>query len=256
MGRHNLPEADTSNSAGSTNSYILLVDSDVQSLTFLSMILQRMEYRVSSAPGVGHALALANASTPSLIISELNLKGMSGLELLQHIRLTPRTSTVPFIVMSRELSPELEQQCKEAGAAACLEKPVQANELYLVIHPIIRPDSRRKNMRIHTSLSVIVNKRPLDCVEGECATNLSANGMFLLTRNSYPVNSQVVIEANLYDQIIMAEARIVYCRAPEEGPTGMWGIGLHFLKTSPQAKEIIRRFINDEVSHGIAPGME
>ena len=249
-------EAGTLNTAGSTSSYILVVDSDVQSLTFMSMILQRLEYRVSSAHGVGHALEIANASVPSLIISELNLKGMSGLELLQHIRLAPRTSTVPVVFMTRELSPELEQQCKEAGAVACLEKPVQANELYQVIHPIIWPRSRRRNIRIQTSLSVIVNSRPLDCVEGECATNLSANGMYLQTQNAYPVNSQVFIEVNLYDQVIMAEARVVYCHAPEEGPSGMWGIGLQFLKTSPQGKEIIRRFINDEVSHGIAPGME
>jgi len=244
------------NREGSTDSFILVVDSDVQSLTFMSMILRRMEYRASSAPGAGHALEIANASAPSLIISELNLKGMSGLDLLQHIRLAPRTCTVPVVIMTRDLTPEIEQRCKEAGAAGGLEKPVQAEELYQVIHPIIGPRSRRKNIRIQTSLSVVVNSRPLDCVEGECATNLSASGIFLRTQNAYPVNSQVFIEVNLYDQAIMAEARVVYCHAPAEGPSGMWGIGLQFIKTSPQGKEIIRRFINDEVSHGIAPGME
>jgi Tfp pilus assembly protein PilZ len=101
-----------------------------------------------------------------------------------------------------------------------------------------------------------VNNRPLDCVEGECATNLSASGMYLRTRIAFPVNSQVFIEVNLNDQVIMAEARVVYCLASDEQFSGMWGIGLQFLKTSPQGKEIIRGFINDEVSHGIAPGME
>lgn len=251
-----MADADRLKPTDGTSSFILVVDSDVQSLSFMSMILQRLEYRVSTAPGVGHALEIANASVPSLIISELNLKGLSGLELLRHIRLAPRTATVPVVIMTRDLSLELEQQCKEAGAAACLEKPVQANELYQVIHPIITPRSRRKNIRIQTSLSVIVNSRPLDCVEGECATNLSASGMYLRTQTAYPVNSQIFIEMNLHDQVIMAEARVVYCHDPKEEPSGMWGIGLQFMKTSPQGKEIIRKFINDEVSHGIAPGME
>jgi len=249
-------ETGKQNTTDVDNNYILVVDSDVQSLTFMSMILQRLDYRVTSAPGVGHALELANASVPSLIITDLHLKGLNGLDLLQRIKLAPRTASVPVVIVTRELSPQVEQQCKEAGVAACLEKPVQANELYRVLHPIIKSGSRRGNLRIQTRLSVIINNRTLDCVEGECATNLSTNGMFLRTQNAYSVNSQVLIEVNLYDQVIMAEARVVFCQTPDEGASGMWGIGLQFLKTSPQGREIIRRFINDEVSHGIAPGMD
>jgi hypothetical protein len=36
--------------------------------------------------------------------------------------------------------------------------------------------------------------------------------------------------------------------------SGMWGIGLQFLTTSPEAGEIVRQFINNEVVHGIEPG--
>lgn len=249
-------ETKSLNTTGGDNNYILVVDSDVQSLTFMSMILQRLDYRVSSAPGVWHALELANVSVPALIISDLNLKGLNGLDLLQRIKLAPRTTSVPVVIVTRELSPQIEQQCREAGVAACLEKPVQANELYRVLHQLIKPGSRRGNLRIQTSLSVIINNRTLDCVEGECATNLSTNGIFLRTQTAYSVHSQVLIEINLYDQVILAEARVVFCQTPDEGTSGMCGIGLQFLKTSPQGKEIIRRFINDEVSHGIAPGME
>jgi hypothetical protein len=36
----------------------------------------------------------------------------------------------------------------------------------------------------------------------------------------------------------------------------MWGIGLQFLTASPETGEIIRRFINEEVTHGIEPEAE
>ncbi len=232
---------------------ILIVDSDPQNLVFMSMIIQRLGYRSCSALGVGHALEIASAAPPALVITELHLKGLSGLDLLERLRQKPGTSAVPVVMMARELTPELEQQCCRAGAIACIGKPVQANALYEVIHPVMDPGSRRKSIRIRTRLSVTVNGRPLDCVEGECATNLSVNGIYLRTIRSYPVDSQVLVHVTLNGEEIEAEARVVYCQPPEDAQSGMWGIGLQFLRTSPEAGEIIRTFINDEVTHGIDP---
>lgn len=242
--------------AGSAGGPILVVDSDAQNLLFLSMVLQRLGYRSRTAPGAGHALEAVRDSAPSLIISELNLRGMSGLDLLRQVRRPHGDKALPVVIMTRDLTPEVERQYKEEGAAACLGKPIMANELYQAIHPLIEPGSRRNELRIQTTLSVSVNARPLDCVEGECATNLSTNGVYIRTRESYPVNSLVLMQVTLYGQAIEAEARIVYCRETEKGHSGMWGIGMHFLKTSPGARELILRFINEEVSHGIAPGFE
>jgi CheY-like chemotaxis protein len=230
--------------------YVLIVDSDPQSLVFLSRIIQRLGQKTNSALGVGSALELANDEVPALVISELNLKGLNGLDLLERLRQRPGTR-VPVIIMARELTPSLEQQCRAAGAIACLAKPIQANALYQSIEPVLTPGSRRKDMRIKTRLSVTVNDRPLDCVDGECATNLSVNGMYLRTLRPYPVNSQVLVQATLNGQEIEAEARVAYSEAPGAGQSGLWGIGLQFVETSPQAAEIIRGFINDEVTHGM-----
>jgi CheY-like chemotaxis protein len=220
------------------------------------MIVQRLGYPVCSALGVGNALEIASASSPVLVITELSLKGLSGLDLLARLRQKPAVSAVPVIVMTRELTSELFQQCRAAGATACLEKPIKVSELYEVIHPLIEPGTRRTHVRIGTRLSVFVNDRPLDCVEGECATNLSVNGMYLRTRTSYPENSQVLIRLTLNEEEIEAEARVAYCHSPEDGCSGMWGVGLQFLSTSAEAGEIMRRFIHDEVTHGMDPAWE
>ena len=249
----------TGNAQGSTSrtsSFVLVVDSDAQSLVFMSMILQRLEYPVCSALGVGNALELANASVPSLVITELNLRGMNGLELIQHLSQEPRTRAVPVVIMTKELTPELNQRCREAGAVACIGKPVQANELFRAIHPAIDPASRRKNIRIQTRLNVFVNDHPLDCVEGECATMLSTKGMYIRTLKPYALGTTVHIRINLHDEALSGDARVIYCHTYGEGPFGAPGMGLEFLTATPHDRELIRRFINEEVSHGIAPGWE
>jgi Tfp pilus assembly protein PilZ len=111
-------------------------------------------------------------------------------------------------------------------------------------------------MRIRTRLSVVLNDRPLDCSEGECAVNLSVNGMNVRTRTSYPVNGEVIVRMTINEEEIEAEARVAYCHPPEDGCSGMWGVGLQFLRTSPEAGEIMRRFIHDEVTHGMDPAWE
>ena len=155
--------------------------------------------------------------------------------------------------MSRDLAPEQELQCRDAGAAGCLKKPVQADALYQAIYPLIEPRSRRADVRVQTRLVVTINDDPLGERDGDYATNLSVSGMHIRTRRSYPVESAVHVRMTLHGEVVSAEAKVIYCRPSTEGLSGKPGIGVKFLKTSPQGKELIRKFINDEVTYGLSP---
>ncbi|MCK9419250.1 MAG: response regulator [Nitrospirae bacterium] len=246
-------QPDPAYASGATR-FVLVADNDANNLVFMSMILQRFEYPACSANNAQRALEMATVSAPSLIIAEMNLRGMSGLELMGRIRQEPVTRTVPVIIMTRELTPELEQQCLQEGAAGCLNKPVQADDLYRMVHPILEPGSRRRNVRIRTRLSVIVDGAPLDFDRGECAVMLSAKGMYIRTLKSYPLNAPVSIQINFYGQIVWVDARVIYRDTDRAGIPGLTGVGLQFQNIMPRGGEIIRRFINDEVTHGLAPG--
>ncbi len=235
-------------------SFVLVADNDADNLVFMSMVLQRFEYPACPVNNAEKALETANVSTPSLIITAMKLRGINGLELMRRVRQGPGTRAVPVIIMARELTPELAEQCRQAGAAGCLNKPVQADELYRMIQPIIEPGSRRRNIRIQTRLSVTLDDTPLDSGQGECASMLSANGMYIRTLRSFRLNAPVLVRIDLNGQIVSAEARVIYLDTSVAGPSGMTGIGLLFQKLMPQGGELIRRFINDEVTHGLAPG--
>jgi two-component system chemotaxis response regulator CheY len=234
--------------------FVLVADNDANSLVMMSMVLERLEYRACPANNADKALETAMLSAPSIIITEMNLRGMSGLELMRRVKQESRTGNIPVIIMTAGLTPELEAQCRQAGAAGCLNKPVQADELFRMIQPIVEPGSRRRNIRIQTRLSVTLDDTPLDPGHGECAAMLSTNGMYIRTLRSFRLNAPVVVRIDLHGQIVSAEARVIYLDAPVAGPAGMVGIGLLFQTIMPQGRELIRSFINDEVTHGLAPG--
>ena len=243
-------------SPGSAQGFVLVVNSEPRSLIFTCMMVQRLGYHACSAISVATALEIAKATPPAIVITELHLKGLGGLDLIELLRQNAVTRAVPVVIAAREPTPEVEQQCREAGAAAVLHKPLKINPLYQVIQPQLDPGSRRGHVRIKTRLPVRLNDRPLDWVDGECATNLSVNGMYLRTRQACRDNARLMVHITLNDEQIAAEARVVHCLPHEDGHPGMWGIGLQFLATTPESGEIIRRFIHDEVTHGMDPPEE
>lgn len=240
---------------GGGSGFVLVVDNDAQSLVIMAMILQRLGYRVCTANFADKALEMAHFSPPSLVITDMNLRGMTGLALMHRLRDAPRTADVPVIILSAEFSPEFARNCRQAGAVACLPKPVQADELYQAVHRIIDPQSRRADIRIPACPPVSVNERLLDAAACEGVVNLSVNGMYARMQKNYPVNETVRIEVTLHGEVVQAEARVVYSHPAGDDRGGYRGMGLQFLNLSPGGRETIRRFIHKEVTHGLAPGM-
>jgi CheY-like chemotaxis protein/Tfp pilus assembly protein PilZ len=250
--------ADPTNSSDSgtttrSTSFVLVVDSDPQSLVSLSRILQRLDYHVCMANTAEEALYMVKIAVPYLVITDMSLSGMNGFELIQYLKQEPAAAGVPVIVKTGQLTPELEQMCRQAGAEACVQRPVEIEDLYRKVQAAIEPKPR-SHIRISTLLPVFVNKRPLDLGEGECASMLSAHGMYIRTQNPYPVKMRIMVQVTLPSKTVSAEAKVVYCHALGQGPHGTPGMGLYFVEITPEDQEVIRKYINAQVVKGIDPG--
>lgn len=232
--------------------FLLVVDSNVNDLFYLSMLLQRFEYKISTATNAAEALKMAALAVPALVITALDLTDLSGLELVQRIRQNPRTAAVPVLIKTADRTPETEQQCRRAGVAACVHEPIQAEELYRTVQATIEP-TPRQNIRIHTRLPVIVNSKPLDCVESVCASVLSEHGMYVRTLQPYPANTRLSVQIVIKGRPVPVEAEVLYCHKFGEGPFKEPGMGLKFVRVAPQDQQIIREFIREEIIKGM-PG--
>jgi hypothetical protein len=94
---------------------------------------------------------------------------------------------------------------------------------------------------------------PLVDADDACVSVLSEHGMFLRTLRPALLDTRLSLQISLNDRIIAIEAVVRSSYRIGEGPYNEPGMGLQFVRTSPQDQELIRQFIRNEVTRGITP---
>jgi CheY-like chemotaxis protein len=237
--------------SGRKDRSLLIVDSDIQHLSYLSQLLQRLEYKTNTAKTAREALDTADASVPNLIITALNLSDMSGLNFMQLMRGKPTTSNTPYIVIKKPEDTG-EVNYYRAGAASCLSKPVAIESLYQAVQAAVET-TPRTSIRLRTIQPVKVDTVPFDNYAGMHTLALSERGMFLHSMKQAPENTRLALRINLSGLIIAAETKVLYNGKSNRGPYQEPGMGLEFVQISPKDREFIRKFIRNEVTRGIEP---
>jgi len=111
---------------------IYVVDDDASVRKALAMLFRSADMEVKTFEAAEDLLKHKLREENSCLISDMKLKGLSGLELQQ--QLTKRGIKIPVIFITAFDSKEIRQQAKEAGAAGYLQKPVDDQALLDTIH--------------------------------------------------------------------------------------------------------------------------
>jgi len=114
-----------------TRKRILVVDDDESLRRITEMQLEEAGYDVSTAPGGEEALAMLSSVSPAVVITDLRMPGMSGLELLEKLRAeSPDTSV---IIITAFGTVQTAVAAMKAGAYDYITKPIDYDELELVV---------------------------------------------------------------------------------------------------------------------------
>jgi CheY-like chemotaxis protein/MinD-like ATPase involved in chromosome partitioning or flagellar assembly len=108
---------------------ILVVDDDLDSLKLIGLMLQRSGYEVVAASAGSQALQKATAERPNLIILDVMMPDMSGLEVCRRLRKLPDTQNIPIIMFTAKTLIDDKVAGFEAGADDYLTKPTHPAEL-------------------------------------------------------------------------------------------------------------------------------
>jgi two-component system response regulator len=88
--------------------------------------------------GRGAHRARSGAPPPRLILLDLRLPKVDGLEVLRAVRTNSRTSMVPVVVLTSSDDPRELAQCYQLGANSCVQKPVQYDQLWSALQGVAR----------------------------------------------------------------------------------------------------------------------
>jgi len=123
--------------AAETDSVILVVEDNPVSQRVLRAVLAKGDYKVECCSDGPSALEAASRRRYRLVLMDLFMPGMDGLEALERLRQIPGYESTPVLALTAEVSPQLRQECRQRGMAAFLTKPVHAAELLETVRRVL-----------------------------------------------------------------------------------------------------------------------
>jgi CheY-like chemotaxis protein len=125
---------------------VLVVDDDADSREILKLVLGDAGFMVETARDAREALERLRAAQPDLILSDLQMPGMSGLDLIRTLR--GRGIPVPVVLLTGADTRDLCTSAAAYGAAACLAKPANLDELIWTVDLALACSQRRGGVRL------------------------------------------------------------------------------------------------------------
>ena len=108
---------------------ILVVDDEIGALTLIGIMLERGGFSVLKAKDAKTALTVLDQSVPDLIILDVMMPGMNGIDLCKVIRERNDTGEIPVLILSARGDAESIMRGIEAGANDYLPKPILHHDL-------------------------------------------------------------------------------------------------------------------------------
>jgi len=108
---------------------ILVVDDVATNRALLRDLLGSLGFRTMEAETGAGALQQAQAAHPDLVLLDMMMPGMDGIETMKRLRADTRTARLPVLMISASSTPEEEERSLEVGANGFLAKPVNEHDL-------------------------------------------------------------------------------------------------------------------------------
>ena len=116
---------------------ILVVDDEPDVLELVVFHLKKEKYKVAIADNGDKALKIAREQVPNLIILDLMLPGISGLEICQLLKQNPKTTEIPILMLTARAGEEDRVRGLELGAHDYVTKPFSPRELVLRVNNLL-----------------------------------------------------------------------------------------------------------------------
>jgi DNA-binding response OmpR family regulator len=118
--------------------HILAVDDDAGIRRLVQLNLQRAGYRVSTAVDGLDALEKIRADRPDMLVLDVTMPHLDGIELLRRLRQDPSTADIRVIMLTAKSQDADIHEGERAGAMAYIPKPFNPRQLLEVVEQVLR----------------------------------------------------------------------------------------------------------------------
>lgn len=110
-------------------SLILIVEDNEKNLKLVRDVLQVKGYETLEAGTAEAGLKIARERSPALVLMDIQLPGMSGIDALKALRADPATAAIPVVAITASVMQQDRQEIMRAGFDGFIEKPVNLKNL-------------------------------------------------------------------------------------------------------------------------------
>lgn len=117
---------------------ILIVDDDPTTRKLIGLFLKAKGYAVAYAENGLDGIEKIGMENPNLIITDLNMPYMDGIEFVKSVRADPARAEIPILMVTTEADPEERERAMSVGVNGYLVKPVTAETVTQNIRHILK----------------------------------------------------------------------------------------------------------------------
>ena len=125
---------------------ILIVEDNARNLKLVRDVLNHVGYRTLEAATAEDGLALAREERPGLVLMDIQLPGMDGVEALARLRFDPATAGVRVLALTAFAMKDDRERFLEAGFDGYLEKPLDVRRLPEQVAAALAADAREEGV--------------------------------------------------------------------------------------------------------------
>ncbi len=122
---------------------ILVIEDNALNMKLVRDVLIMSGHTVMCAEDAEEGVELARREMPALILMDLQLPGMNGLEATSALKSNPETAHIPIIALTAFARDEDRLRAQEAGCEGYMTKPIRYRELLVEIEVLLNPKGGR-----------------------------------------------------------------------------------------------------------------
>lgn len=164
---------------------ILIVDDIRMNVEILDNILTHEGYMTMCAVSVQEAIDLIKTQKPALVLSDLSMPEVDGLEFCRMLKGNPRTRNIPFVFISVMNTSEEKEQAFLAGAVDFIPKPFDAVEVIMRVNNHLKTYQLQQEMADHNRMMHRLIDQQKEQIEQEQKNVLLALATLMQKRNAH-----------------------------------------------------------------------